>query len=61
MEIIRYGVRQLDRDNLYASMKIPIDALRDAGIIENDTEEVHHWKEQRVTIEIIEVEVEEEK
>jgi Holliday junction resolvase RusA-like endonuclease len=66
VEITRYGVRQLDRDNLYASMKIPIDALRGAGVIENDTEDhitltvtqerVTSWKDQRVVISITEVE-----
>jgi Holliday junction resolvase RusA-like endonuclease len=65
MVITRFGVRQLDRDNLYGSMKLPIDGLRAAGIIEDDTEEhidltvkqerVSSWKDQRVEIAITEV------
>ena len=62
--ITRYAVQLLDPDNLPASMKIPIDALRLAGVIVDDSpahitlevtqQRVNHRKEQRVEIEVTE-------
>ena len=36
----RYARNPLDLDNLYASAKIPLDALQRAGIIPNDNPEI---------------------
>lgn len=37
--IVRYGIRKLDRDNLYGSVKPVVDSLRVHGFIEDDDEE----------------------
>lgn len=61
----RYSVRQLDRDNLAGSFKVIGDALKRAGVIEDDSPEhvielvanqgkVRRFKDQRTEIIIIE-------
>jgi len=65
VDIVRYAIRMMDKDNLYASMKQVIDALRMAHIIVDDTEEhitltvtqerVHAKKDQRVEITVEEL------
>lgn len=38
--IVRYGTRLLDQDNLYGGLKPLVDAMKDVGLIEDDTPEL---------------------